>query len=87
MSTPRKPVLLVIRDGWGKSPDPAQNQTNAVFLAKKSCDDRLHAKYPHTLIQTSGPDVGLPEGVMGNSEVGHENIGAGRERLQKSTRA
>ena len=78
MSTPRKPVLLVIRDGWGKSPDPAQNQTNAVFLAKKSCDDRLHTKYPHTLIRTSGPDVGLPEGVMGNSEVGHENIGAGR---------
>ncbi len=78
MSTPRKPVLLVIRDGWGKSPDPAQNQTNAVFLAKKSCDDRLHAKYPHTLIRTSGPDVGLPEGVMGNSEVGHETIGAGR---------
>ena len=78
MSTPRKPVLLVIRDGWGKNPDPAQNQTNAVFLAQKPCDDALHAKYPHTLVKASGLDVGLPDGVMGNSEVGHENIGAGR---------
>ncbi len=78
MSTPRKPVLLVIRDGWGKNPDPKQNPTNAVFLARKPCDDLLHAKYPHTLIKASGLDVGLPDGVMGNSEVGHENIGAGR---------
>jgi 2,3-bisphosphoglycerate-independent phosphoglycerate mutase len=78
MSTSRKPVLLVVRDGWGKNPDPAQNATNATFLAKKPCDDLLHAKYPHTLIAASGPDVGLPGGVMGNSEVGHENIGAGR---------
>ncbi len=78
MTTPRKPVLLVIRDGWGKNPDPSQNDTNAVYLAKKACDDRLHAKYPHTLIAASGLDVGLPAGVMGNSEVGHENIGAGR---------
>jgi 2,3-bisphosphoglycerate-independent phosphoglycerate mutase len=78
MSTPRQPVLLVIRDGWGKNPDPKQNDTNAVFLAKKPCDDQLHATYPHTLLKTSGLDVGLPDGVMGNSEVGHENIGAGR---------
>src|SRR6478735_2492502 len=78
MTSSRKPVLLVIRDGWGKNPDPAQNQTNAVFLAKKPCDDRLHATYPHTLVRASGLDVGLPDGVMGNSEVGHENIGAGR---------
>lgn len=78
MSNSRKPVLLVIRDGWGKNPDPKQNETNAVYLAKKSCDDALHAKYPHTLIAASGLDVGLPDGVMGNSEVGHENIGAGR---------
>ena len=78
MSTPRKPVLLVIRDGWGKNPDPAQNATNAVALARKPCDDMLHARYPHTLVKASGLDVGLPEGVMGNSEVGHENIGAGR---------
>src|ERR1700739_1328843 len=73
-----KPVLLVIRDGWGKNPDPKQNEFNAIYLAKKPCDDMLHAKYPVTLLKASGPDVGLPEGVMGNSEVGHENIGAGR---------
>src|SRR4051812_1152581 len=78
MSTPRTPVLLVIRDGWGKNPHPEQNSFNAVYLAKKPCDDALHAKYPHTLVAASGLDVGLPEGVMGNSEVGHENIGAGR---------
>jgi len=78
MNTPRKPVLLVIRDGWGKNPHPEQNPFNAVFLAKKPCDDMLHARYPFTLVRASGPDVGLPDGVMGNSEVGHENIGAGR---------
>ncbi|MBI5692546.1 MAG: 2,3-bisphosphoglycerate-independent phosphoglycerate mutase [Verrucomicrobia bacterium] len=78
MITPRKPVLLVIRDGWGKNPDPAQHATNAVALARKPCDDQLRAKYPHTLVRASGLDVGLPDGVMGNSEVGHENIGAGR---------
>src|SRR5438132_370085 len=78
MTTPRKPVLLVIRDGWGKNPDPSQNDFNAVYLAKKPCDDMLHAKYPVSLVKASGVDVGLPEGVMGNSEVGHENIGAGR---------
>ncbi len=78
MSTPRKPVLLIIRDGWGKNPDPKQNEFNAVHLAKKPCDDLLHAKYPVTLVKASGLDVGLPDGVMGNSEVGHENIGAGR---------
>ncbi len=74
----RKPVLLVIRDGWGKNPDPKQDAYNAVALAKKPCDDQLHARYPRTLIAASGLDVGLPDGVMGNSEVGHENIGAGR---------
>jgi 2,3-bisphosphoglycerate-independent phosphoglycerate mutase len=78
MNPPRPPVLLVIRDGWGKNPNPEHNKFNAVYLAKKPCDDALHAKSPHTLIAASGLDVGLPEGVMGNSEVGHENIGAGR---------
>lgn len=78
MSTTRKPVLLIIRDGWGKNPDPAQDKFNAVALAKKPCDDRLHAQYPFTLVKAAGLDVGLPDGVMGNSEVGHENIGAGR---------
>ncbi len=78
MTTPRQPVLLVIRDGWGKNPDRSQDATNAVALAQKPCDDRLHAQYPQTLVAASGLDVGLPAGVMGNSEVGHENIGAGR---------
>ncbi len=78
MSANRPPVLLVIRDGWGKNPDPSQDKTNAVVQAKKACDDALHAKYPVALVAASGLDVGLPDGVMGNSEVGHENIGAGR---------
>ncbi len=78
MSSARKPVLLVIRDGWGKNPDPSQDMTNAVAQAKKACDDALHAKFPVALVKASGLDVGLPDGVMGNSEVGHENIGAGR---------
>ena len=72
------PVLLVIRDGWGANPHPEQNKFNAVFLAKKPADDALHAKSPVTLVAASGFDVGLPGGQMGNSEVGHENIGAGR---------
>jgi 2,3-bisphosphoglycerate-independent phosphoglycerate mutase len=78
MNSPRKPVLLIIRDGWGKNPHVEQNSYNAVYLAKKACDDALQAKYPHTLVSASGLDVGLPDGQMGNSEVGHENIGAGR---------
>ena len=78
MTATRPPVLLIIRDGWGKNPHPGQNNLNAVFLASKPCDDRLHVRYPFTLIAACGLDVGLPDGVMGNSEVGHENIGAGR---------
>jgi 2,3-bisphosphoglycerate-independent phosphoglycerate mutase len=78
MNSARPPVLLVIRDGWGKNPDPTQDLFNAVKLAKKACDDALQAKYPHALVSASGLDVGLPDGQMGNSEVGHENIGAGR---------
>lgn len=78
MTAMRAPVLLVIRDGWGKNPRPEQNAFNAVHLARKPCDDELHARYPVTLVAASGLDVGLPDGVMGNSEVGHENIGAGR---------
>jgi len=72
------PVLLVIRDGWGANPHPEQDKFNAVHLARKPADDMLHAKYPVTLVKASGLDVGLPDGQMGNSEVGHENIGAGR---------
>ena len=78
MNSPLKPVLLIIRDGWGKTPHADQNAFNAVFLAKKACDDALQAKYPRALVAASGFDVGLPDGQMGNSEVGHENIGAGR---------
>ena len=78
MSSSRTPVLLIIRDGWGKNPDPSQDKFNAVKLAQTPCDDRLHAQFPHALVKASGLDVGLPDGVMGNSEVGHENIGAGR---------
>jgi len=78
MNAPRKPVLLVIRDGWGKNPHAEQDRYNAVALARKPCDDMLHARYPFALVKASGLDVGLPDGVMGNSEVGHENIGAGR---------
>ncbi|HEU5077922.1 MAG TPA: 2,3-bisphosphoglycerate-independent phosphoglycerate mutase [Opitutaceae bacterium] len=78
MSTTRKPVLLIIRDGWGKNPDAKQNDTNAIYRAKKAADDMLHSKYPVAMLKASGRDVGLPAGVMGNSEVGHENIGAGR---------
>ncbi|HEX9784310.1 MAG TPA: 2,3-bisphosphoglycerate-independent phosphoglycerate mutase [Opitutaceae bacterium] len=72
------PVVLVIRDGWGWNPDPAQDRTNAIKLADTPCDDWLRSTWPRTLIRASGLDVGLPDGVMGNSEVGHENIGAGR---------
>lgn len=74
----RRPVVLIVRDGWGSNPFPEWNHANAVFLAKKPVDDRLMATYPHVLIKTCGNDVGLPDGVMGNSEVGHQNIGAGR---------
>jgi 2,3-bisphosphoglycerate-independent phosphoglycerate mutase len=78
MSSPRKPVLLVIRDGWGDNPHPEQDSYNAPHQARKPCDDMLHRDYPVALVRASGLDVGLPDGVMGNSEVGHENIGAGR---------
>jgi 2,3-bisphosphoglycerate-independent phosphoglycerate mutase len=70
-----KPLVLVILDGWGYR---AETKANAIALAHKPTYDRLLREYPNTLIHTSGPFVGLPEGQMGNSEVGHLNIGAGR---------
>ena len=73
-----RPVVLVIRDGWGSNPHAQWNKANAVHLARTPVDDRLMAQYPHALIRTCGQDVGLPDGVSGNSEVGHQNIGAGR---------
>jgi 2,3-bisphosphoglycerate-independent phosphoglycerate mutase len=74
MSRP-KPLILIILDGWGYR---AETKANAIALARKPTYDRLLREYPNTLIHTSGPFVGLPEGQMGNSEVGHLNIGAGR---------
>jgi 2,3-bisphosphoglycerate-independent phosphoglycerate mutase len=74
----RRPVMLVILDGWGWREDPADN---AVRQAHTPNFDRLWAG-PHAFLRTSGPDVGLPAGQMGNSEVGHLNIGAGRVVMQ-----
>jgi 2,3-bisphosphoglycerate-independent phosphoglycerate mutase len=82
----KRPLVLIIRDGWGKNPYPEWNHANAVYLAKHPVDDRLLAEYPSTLIHTSGFDVGLPANTMGNSEVGHQNIGAGRIVDQESGR-
>ena len=79
-----KPLLLIIRDGWGLNPNPSHDSFNAVKLAKTPVADRLMRDYPWTLIKTSGEDVGLPTGTMGNSEVGHQNIGAGRVVPQES---
>jgi len=70
-----KPIVLTVLDGWGFR---AETKGNAVALARKPNYDRLIADFPNTLIHTSGPFVGLPEGQMGNSEVGHLNMGAGR---------
>ncbi len=80
----KRPLVIIIRDGWGSNPYPKWNNANAVFLGKHPVDDRLMREYPHVLIKTSGFDVGLPEGTMGNSEVGHQNIGAGRIVDQES---
>jgi 2,3-bisphosphoglycerate-independent phosphoglycerate mutase len=77
------PLVLIILDGWGYR---AQTNANAIALARKPVYDRLLREYPNTLIQTSGQYVGLPEGQMGNSEVGHLNIGAGRIVHMDSTR-
>ena len=74
MTTP-KPVVLTILDGWGLRDDPT---ANAPKLANTPTMDRLMATCPHATLITHGPDVGLPSGQMGNSEVGHTNIGAGR---------
>ncbi|MBQ6464753.1 MAG: 2,3-bisphosphoglycerate-independent phosphoglycerate mutase [Oscillospiraceae bacterium] len=74
-----KKAVLVILDGFGIAPPTAGN---AIAQAKKPNLDKLFAEYPHTQLQASGLDVGLPEGQMGNSEVGHTNIGAGRVVFQ-----
>lgn len=75
MTVKRGPLALIIIDGWGYSPE---REGNAIALAAKPFYDELLEKYPHTLLEASGSRVGLPAGVMGNSEVGHLNIGSGR---------
>ncbi len=85
----KKPVVLVIRDGWGINPGGrAQAEANgdATLLAKTPFHDHLYATYPHATLSASGMDVGLPDGQMGNSEVGHMNLGAGRIVYQDLTR-
>jgi 2,3-bisphosphoglycerate-independent phosphoglycerate mutase len=79
----KKPLVLTILDGWGYS---TAIEGNAIAAAKKPTYDEILSKYPNTLIHTSGPFVGLPEGQMGNSEVGHMNMGAGRVVYMDVTR-
>ena len=79
----RKPIMLMILDGFGINEN---EKGNAVKLANTPNIDKLMKKYPNTDIFTSGLHVGLPEGQMGNSEVGHTNIGAGRVVYQDLTR-
>ncbi len=79
----KKPIALIILDGFGYSP---KVEGNAVVAAKTPNIDRYMANYPNNVIRCSGMDVGLPEGQMGNSEVGHTNIGAGRIVYQELTR-
>ena len=82
-NAPISPVVLVILDGWGYRLD---SRANAIANAKTPVVDSLLATYPHLLIKTSGKDVGLPKGQMGNSEVGHLNLGAGRVVPQELVR-
>jgi 2,3-bisphosphoglycerate-independent phosphoglycerate mutase len=86
MTEGTKPTVLIVRDGWGYNPHAEHNNFNAVHLAKTPHCDELLREYPWTFIHTGGEDVGLPEGTMGNSEVGHQNLGAGRVVDQESVR-
>ncbi|MFA5553168.1 MAG: 2,3-bisphosphoglycerate-independent phosphoglycerate mutase [Phycisphaerae bacterium] len=81
-----RPAMLIIRDGWGYNPNPQEDKFNAIKQANTPVDDMLMSEYPNTIIHTSGLDVGLPKGTMGNSEVGHQNLGAGRIVPQESVR-
>src|SRR5271154_2007847 len=84
-----KPVALIIRDGWGISPKGAafaKQEGNAPLLAKLPFHDYLYKTFPQSRLSASGEDVGLPAGQMGNSEVGHLNLGAGRIVYQELTR-
>ena len=79
----KKPLVLMILDGWGYS---ESKQSNAIMNAKTPYWDNLWKQYPRTLINASGKGVGLPNNQMGNSEVGHVNIGSGRVVYQELTR-
>src|SRR4030065_1808363 len=83
MSAPPKPLMLVVLDGWGYREAP---EHNAIAKARKPTWDYFWQNYPHTLIHASEAAVGLPSNQMGNSEVGHLNIGAGRVVYQEYTR-
>ena len=83
MTATRKPLVLIILDGFGHS---ESTEYNAIYSARKPVYDHLLATQPHSLISGSGMDVGLPDGQMGNSEVGHMNLGAGRVVYQDFTR-
>jgi 2,3-bisphosphoglycerate-independent phosphoglycerate mutase len=85
-TTPRgrpRPFVLIVMDGWGINP---RKEGNTIALAHTPTIDKLAREWPHTAVKTSGEAVGLPEGQMGNSEVGHQNIGAGKRVLQDYTR-
>lgn len=84
-----KPIVLIIRDGWGINPggrERREENGDATLLARTPFHDRLYHEYPGGKLSASGLDVGLPEGQMGNSEVGHLNLGAGRIVYQDLTR-
>lgn len=85
----KKPVVFIIRDGWGVNPGgqaTAEKDGNATLLAHTPFHEEMFAKYPKGFLSASGLDVGLPAGQMGNSEVGHLNLGAGRIVYQDLTR-
>ena len=85
----KKPVVLIIRDGWAENPhgpENAERDGDATVLANTPFHDQLYAQYPQSRVSASGLDVGLPDGQMGNSEVGHLNLGAGRVVYQDLTR-
>ena len=83
LNLPQSPVVLAILDGWGYRDEASDN---AIKIATTPIMDSLWHAYPHTLISASGSDVGLPDGQMGNSEVGHLTIGSGRIIQQELVR-
>ena len=84
MTSPtRPPVALIVLDGWGIR---AEREHNAIAMARTPVYDELMSRYPHAQLIASGEAVGLPAGQMGNSEVGHMNMGAGRVVYQDLTR-